>query len=64
VRVSSNREIGAYEVVVARDALADPDWEEATQGLKFWQLIKIAFGKYLIETADHSVVKRLRGIAG
>jgi hypothetical protein len=63
LRVVSNREISAYDVLVARDALADPDWEEATQGLSYYELLRIAFKKYLIETVDHPVVKRLRGIA-
>jgi hypothetical protein len=63
VRVVSNREIGAYDVLVARDTLPDPNWEEVTQGLSFYELLKIAFKKYLIETVDHPVVKRLRGIA-
>jgi hypothetical protein len=63
LRVVPNRELGAYEALVARDALVDPNWDELTQGLSYWDLIKIAFKKYLIDSVDHPVVKRLRGHA-
>jgi hypothetical protein len=61
VRVMANQRIGAYDVWESIDPLPEPAWEEVLQGLQFWDLIKIAFKKYLIEDANHAVVKRLRG---
>jgi hypothetical protein len=59
IRVISNQELGAYEALQAADNLSEPEWP----GLKFWDLIKIAFKDYLITSLDHPVVKRLRGLA-
>jgi hypothetical protein len=60
LRVVPNQEIGAYDALVAQEAFVDPDWE-LTQGLTFWELIKIAFKNNLIDSLEHPVVKRLRG---
>jgi hypothetical protein len=59
IRVISNKELGAYEALQASDALSEPAWD--LQGLKFWDLIEIAFKKFLITDIEHPVVKRLRG---
>jgi hypothetical protein len=37
---------------------AEPKWPAAT----FQEMIEIAFGSRLIESVDHVVVKRLRGL--
>jgi hypothetical protein len=57
VRVKSNLSLGAYEIMVAASAMAEPTWPEVT----FPELIKIAFRDRLISTIDHPVIKRLRG---
>jgi hypothetical protein len=59
LRIISNKELGAYEALVASDTLSDPEWD--LQGLNFFNLIEIAFKKFLITNLDHPVVKRLHG---
>jgi hypothetical protein len=59
VRVKANMALGGYEMFVAESAMAEPTWPEVT----FQQLIKLAFRDRLIDTIDHPVIKRLRGIA-
>jgi hypothetical protein len=59
LRVIANKELGAYEALQASDSLNEPEWD--LQGLRFWNLIEIAFKKFLITDLEHPVVKRLRG---
>jgi hypothetical protein len=56
VRVKSNMSLGAYEIMVAASAIAEPTWPE----VKYEELIKIGFRDRLITTIDHPVIKRLR----
>jgi hypothetical protein len=58
VRVKANMSLGAYEVATAASAMVEPEWPEAT----FQDLIKLAFRDRLIDTPDHPVIKRLRGL--
>jgi hypothetical protein len=62
IRVYANHELGAYEVLEARDKLSEPEWPSPDE-YPFWDLVKIAFRDYLITSLDHPVVKRLRGLA-
>jgi hypothetical protein len=57
VRVKPNMNLGAYEIFRAESAMSEPEWPE----LGFWELIKIAFRDHLVDSIDHSVIKRLRG---
>jgi hypothetical protein len=60
VRVSSNRALGAYETSVALvTGLPEPEWPE----LALEELLAIAFRDNVIDTADHPVLKMLRGEA-
>jgi hypothetical protein len=59
VRVVPNRDLGAYECLVAAATLSDPDWPERS----FRDLLEIAFKDNLISSVDHPVIKRLRGLA-
>ena len=59
VRVKWNPALVAYEMFVAESAMAEPVWPEVT----LQELIKLAFRDRLIETIDHPVIKRLRGLA-
>jgi hypothetical protein len=61
IRVIPNKELGAYEVLLASDTLSEPEWPPEEFG--FWDLIKIAIREYLIQDLNHPVVKRLRGLA-
>lgn len=58
VRVKANMDLGAYEIASATAITAKPAWPE----LSFREILGIAFKGRLIETADHAVVKRLRGL--
>ncbi len=57
-RVTSNHARGAYDVFKPRGTFPEPEWPD----LPFDQILKIAFDKYYIDSLDHPVVKKLRGI--
>lgn len=57
IRVTANMSLGAYEVFEATANLPDANWSE----LPFEEILKIAFRDYIIDSADHPVVQRLRG---
>ena len=59
VRVKANMNLGAYDIFKAESVISEPEWPE----LGFWDLIKIAFRDHLIDSLDHPVIKRLRGLA-
>ena len=59
VRVQSNMALGAYEVFEASATIPDPDWP----GESFKELVRIAFKDRYITAIDHTIVKRLRGLA-
>jgi hypothetical protein len=58
VRVTANMSLGAYEIKRATTLVAEPDWPV----MSFGELLKIAFRGYLINSLDHPVVRRLRGM--
>jgi hypothetical protein len=58
VRVSSNKNLGAYEIHVAASAMADPEWPEHS----FRDLLSIGFRDRLIDRPDHAVIRQLRGL--
>ena len=57
VRVRSNLQLGAYEIDLAVGNLGEPEWPD----LAFSDILKIAFRDRLIDSADHLLIKRLRG---
>jgi hypothetical protein len=57
VRVRANMSLRAYEIFEAESAIPDPVWPE----LSFEAIYRIAFKDRLIASADHPVIKRLRG---
>ena len=57
-RVRANRSLGAYEISQSTGCIAEPVWPE----LSFQQIIKIAFRDRLIDSFDHVVIMRLRGL--
>jgi hypothetical protein len=58
VRVTANMSLGAYEILEASATIPDPEWPD----ISFGELIRIAFKGRVIDSLDHPVVKRLRGI--
>jgi hypothetical protein len=57
VRLRSNRNLGAYEVELATVALPDPVWPD----IVFAEIVSVAFRGRVIDTADHPVVRALKG---
>lgn len=58
VRLASNRSLGAYEIFEAGAGLSEPSWPEEN----FNALLAIAFKGRIIQSLDHPVIKRLRGL--
>jgi hypothetical protein len=57
IRLKANMSLRAYEVFKAESAIPDPIWPD----LSFEEICHIAFKDRLINSADHPVIKRLRG---
>jgi hypothetical protein len=58
VRMQANMSLGAYEITVATGAMADPVWPDVSMT----GLIKTAFRGLIVDSIDHPVIKRLRGL--
>ncbi len=59
VRMVPDQAAGMYQLLVAADRIAEPEWPDLT----FPGVLKLAFRERLIDSADHPVVRRLRGLA-
>lgn len=59
VRVVANQALGAYDLFVAPSELSDPEWPKYSMG----ELLKAGFSGRIIDSADHPVLIRLRGLA-
>lgn len=59
LRIQWNKEAGAYDMFVAPGITDAPAWPDTP----FNDLLKLAFKGRLIDSADHLVVKKLRGLA-
>ncbi len=59
VRVASNMSLGAYEVFEATGQIPEPEWPAES----FETLLGVAFRGSYIQSLDHAVVRRLRGLA-
>jgi UDP-3-O-acyl-N-acetylglucosamine deacetylase len=57
VKIVGNKVIGAYDIVVARGDLGDPQWPDHT----FAELIELAFRDRLIDSLDHAAVREING---
>jgi hypothetical protein len=58
VRMFSDRALGAYRILKAEAALPDPKWPDKP----LEQLLEAAFKDLVIDSEDHPVVRRLRGL--
>jgi hypothetical protein len=58
VRVVPNLSLNGYEVLTTTLPLADPEWPK----LSFGEVLKLAFRGSVIDSLDHPVVRRLRGL--
>jgi hypothetical protein len=57
VRIKSNKSAGCYETVTPIDSLPEPEWPDT----ELQEMIKCAFHGRLIDTADHPVLRELKG---
>lgn len=58
VKVASNRDLAAYEIIQAAGHYPDPEWPA---DLVFDDLVKLAFKDHVIRDMQHPVLRRLRG---
>jgi hypothetical protein len=58
IRVKANMDLGAYEMFAAESTIQEPTWPD----LPFQELLKIAFRERFINSPDHPIIKRLRGL--
>ena len=59
VRMTANMDLGAYEVFEAVADYGEPEWPAQSM----WELLKIAFKNRLIQSVDHQIIQKLRGLA-
>jgi hypothetical protein len=57
-RIKADMSAGQYETSVAEAKIAEPGWPE----LPFNELLRLAFKEAFIDSIDHPVVQRLRGL--
>jgi hypothetical protein len=57
LRMTSNKDIGGYDLKISPSRRANPDWSVLPS---FSELLRIAFRDFKIETADHPYIRRLR----
>lgn len=57
VRIAANMSAGGYDLFVATGELPDPKWP----AMEFKEILNLAFRGRIIESMDHSVLRRLRG---
>jgi len=58
IRIKANRSLGANEIIEASGVEIEPEWPN----LSFQELVRIAFRNLIIDTLDHPVIQRLRGL--
>jgi hypothetical protein len=59
VRLAADMSLGAYRIYQAEAQLSGPVWPDKTLP----ELLKLAFRDRIIDSADHPVIKRLRGLS-
>ena len=59
VRLTADMSLGAYRIYEAEGQLSEPVWPDKTLP----ELLKLGFKDRIIDSADHPVIKRLRGLS-
>ena len=59
VRVTADMSLGAYQIFEASAVIPEPVWPE----LSYRELLRIGFRDRLVDTLDHPLVARLRGLS-
>lgn len=58
LRIQADMNLGAYQFFEPRDPLPSPEWPDHS----FREILSIAFRGRFIDSLDHPIIKRLRGI--
>jgi hypothetical protein len=58
VRLKANTALGAYEIFTAAGSIPEPEWPK----LSFREILKIAFREFMIDSPEHAVIRKLRGL--
>ena len=59
IRMTADMNLGGYRIYAAEGQLSEPVWLEKALP----ELLKLAFKDRIIDSADHPVIKRLRGLS-
>jgi hypothetical protein len=59
VRLAPDMSLGAYRIYEAEGQLSEPAWPDKPLS----ELLKLGFRDRIIDSADHPVIKRLRGLS-
>jgi hypothetical protein len=57
IRITSNMNLGAYEISEATGNWPEPEWPKVL----FQEILKIAFRGRFVDTPDHPLIRRLKG---
>jgi hypothetical protein len=59
VRVRADMSLGGYRIYQAEGELSGPEWPDKP----LTEILRIAFRDRIVDSEDHPVVRRLRGLA-
>lgn len=59
IKLRTNKDLGAYEIIEAVSELPEPVWPDEPKSIV--EALSIAFKDSLVDRIDHPVLKRLRG---
>jgi hypothetical protein len=59
VKISANKELGAYDIFAPSAILPEPEWPE--KPVHITDALQIAFKDRYIDSEDHPILRRLRG---
>jgi hypothetical protein len=59
VRMKANTALGADDIYAAAGNIPEPEWPQLT----FHEILKIALREFMVDSTDHPVIRKLRGMA-
>lgn len=57
-RVVPNLSAGYYDTLTPINKLSEPEWPD----ISFDKVLRLGFGDYFVDSIDHPVLRRLRGV--